>query len=306
MKPLPTYALNAENVIAIAILKRRISNILGEIPMSDEVKNMTTDDVKRYLDTHSVEDYNLLDVRQDWEYEELHLPGANLIPLPELPDRLGEIASDKPTLVYCASGGRSAAAANLLVGQGIGDVSNMLGGMRSWKNEHASGPQTLGIIYFSGNESPIEILGIAYAMETNLGTFYSEMSHSTKPELVDSFTQLSKFEKGHKAKVFNLAREFDPSLTSREDMEERSPVSALEGGITAEDFLEANGEYLKTPKGALEAAMMFEAQALDLYMRFALKTENSASIELLHTLAQEEKNHLKMLGKLMERNIVGN
>lgn len=273
--------------------------------MSSKVKNMTTDEVKKYLDTHVVDDYNLLDVRQDWEYEELHLPGANLIPLPELPDRMGEISSDKPTLVYCASGGRSAAAANLLVGQGIGDVSNMLGGMMSWKNEHAVGPQTLGMIYFSGDESPIEILGIAYAMETNLGTFYSEMIHSTKHELADAFTQLSKFEKGHKAMVFNLARDFDPSLKSREDMEERSPVTALEGGMTAEDFVEANGEYLKTPKGALEAAMMFEAQALDLYMRFALKAEKSASIELLHTLAQEEKNHLKVLGKLMERNIVG-
>ncbi len=273
--------------------------------MGSEVKNMTTDDVKKYLDTHGVDEYNLLDVRQDWEYEEFHIPGASLIPLPELSDRMGEIAADKPTLVYCASGGRSAAAANLLAGQGIGDVSNMLGGMMSWKNEYAAGPQTLGMIYFSGNESPVEILGIAYAMETNLGTFYSEMTHSAGQELVEAFTQLSKFENGHKAKVFNLARDFDPTLKSREDMEERSPVTALEGGITAEEFVEANGEYLKSPKGALEAAMMFEAQALDLYMRFALRVEKSASIELLHTLAQEEQNHLKILGKLMEKNIVG-
>ena len=272
--------------------------------MGDKIKNMTTGDVKKYLDTHDVDDYNLLDVRQDWEYEEFHIPGASLIPLPELPDRMGEIASNKPTLVYCASGGRSAAAANLLVGQGIVDVSNMLGGMMSWKNVSATGPQTMGMIYFSGDASPIEILGIAYAMETNLGTFYSEMTHSSKQELVDAFTQLSKFEKGHKAKVFNLARDFDSSLKSREDMEERSSVTSLEGGITAKKFIEENGEYLKTPKGALEAAMMFEAQALDLYMRFALKAEKSASIELLHTLAQEEKNHLKILGKLMERNIV--
>ena len=86
--------------------------------MGDKIKNMTTGDVKKYLDTHDIDDYNLLDVRQDWEYEEFHIPGASLIPLPELPDRMGEIASNKPTLVYCASGGRSAAAANLLVGPG--------------------------------------------------------------------------------------------------------------------------------------------------------------------------------------------
>ena len=272
--------------------------------MSGEVTNMTTDEVKKYLDAHGVDEYNLLDVRQDWEYEEFHLPGAKLIPLPELSDHLGEIDENNPTLVYCAVGGRSSAAANLINGQGFKDVYNMLGGMTAWKDEYAVGPQTLGMIYFSGDESPLEILDIAYAMEINLGTFYSEMIHSIKPEFVDVFTQLSKFEKGHKAKVFNLARDLDPSIKKHEDMEQRSSISALEGGMTAEEFLEANKGYLETPKGALEAAMMFEAQALDLYMRFALKTEGGASIELLHTLAQEEKNHLKILGKLMDRKIV--
>ncbi len=63
--------------------------------MTGEVNNMTTDEVKEYLDAHGVDEYNLLDVRQDWEYEEFHLPGAMLIPLPELPDRLGEIAVEK-------------------------------------------------------------------------------------------------------------------------------------------------------------------------------------------------------------------
>ncbi|NQT54836.1 MAG: hypothetical protein HQ551_01250 [Desulfobacteraceae bacterium] len=272
--------------------------------MNGEVENMTTDEVKDYLDAHGVDEYNLLDVRQAWEYEEFHLPGAKLIPLPELPDRLDEIAVNKPTLVYCAVGGRSAAAANLISGQGFEDVYNMFGGIMAWKNEYAVGPQTLGMINFSGDESPAEILGLAYTMEINLGTFYSEMASSAKPELADTFEQLSKFEKGHKAKVFNLARDLDPSLKKYEDLEQRYSASALEGGMTAEEFLEENKEYLKTPKGALEAAMMFEAQALDLYMRFALRAKGGASIELLHTLAQEEKNHLKILGKLMNSKIV--
>ena len=272
--------------------------------MNGEAKNMTTDEVKDYLDAHGVDEYNLLDVRQDWEYEEFHLPGARLIPLPDLSDRLGEIDANNPTLVYCAVGGRSSAAANLINGQGFKDVYNMLGGIMAWKNEYAVGPQSLGMIQLSGKESPMEILGLAYAMESNLGAFYSEMGFMKKQELADAFTQLVKFENGHKAKVFNLARERDLSIKNRDGMEQRSSFPALEGGMTAEEFLEGNKDYLKTPKGALEAAMMFEAQALDLYMRFALKAEGGASIELLHTLAQEEKNHLKILGKLMDRKIV--
>jgi rhodanese-related sulfurtransferase/rubrerythrin len=272
--------------------------------MSGEIKNMTTDEVKSYLDTHAVGEYNLLDVRQDWEYGEFHLPGARLIPLPELSDRLGEIDGTKPTLVYCAVGGRSSAAANLIHGQGFKDVYNMLGGIMAWKNEYAIVPDSLGMIQFSGKESPLEILSLAYTMESNLGVFYSEMRSTGKQELADAFTQLVKFENGHKAKVFNLARERDPSIKNHEDMEQRAAIPVLEGGMTADEFLDGNKDYLKTPRGALEAAMMFEAQALDLYMRFALKAEGGASMELLHTLAQEEKHHLKLLGKLMDRKIV--
>jgi rhodanese-related sulfurtransferase len=44
--------------------------------------------------------FTLLDVRQPGEYERHHLPGAKLIPLPELGDRLGEIDTGRPVLVY--------------------------------------------------------------------------------------------------------------------------------------------------------------------------------------------------------------
>lgn len=272
--------------------------------MNDEVNNMTTEEVMEYLNAHKVNEFNLLDVRQDWEYEESHLPGAKLIPLPELADRLDEIADNKPTLVYCASGGRSAAAANMLHGQGLKDISNMLGGIKQWKKEHAVGPQTLGTIYFPDNASPIEIITLAYAMEANVAIFYSEMAGSTKQELSNTYTQLTKLEKGHMAKIFNRARDLDPSIKIREDLAKRSSITTLEGGITAKAFLSENKEYLKTPRGALEAAMMFEAQALDLYMRCANKAESNTSIEFFQELAQEEKSHLKVLGKLMKRKIV--
>jgi rhodanese-related sulfurtransferase/rubrerythrin len=272
--------------------------------MGSKVKDMTTEEVKKYLDDHVVETYNLIDVRQDWEYEEFHLPGARLIPLPELPDRMDEININKPTLVYCALGGRSSSAANLMSGQGVKETYNMIGGITAWKNEYAVGPQALGMVYFSGEETPLEILTLAYAMEANLGVFYSEMASSAKSEIAEMFDRLLKFEKGHKAKVFNMARDLDPSLKAQEDLEKRHSVAALEGGMTAAEFIEQNEEYLKTPKGAIEAAMMFEAQALDLYMRYSEKAEKSESMELLYQLAQEEKSHLRLLGKLMVRKII--
>ncbi len=57
-------------------------------------------ETESYISQHPGEEITILDVRQPSEYKEGHIPGATLIPLPELSDRLGEIDPEKPTLVY--------------------------------------------------------------------------------------------------------------------------------------------------------------------------------------------------------------
>ena len=101
-----------------------------------------------------------------------------------------------------------------------------------------------------------------------------------------------------------MANSLDPSLKDEEELEHRAAMDALEGGITAEAFMELNKDYLRTSRGVIEAAMMIEAQALDLYMRYADKAGNEEAGKLLQRLAQEEKAHLKLLGRLMDRKIV--
>ncbi len=269
--------------------------------MTSQPKSMTQEAAKAFLDSHSVEEYILLDVRQDYEYEEFHLPGAKLIPLPELADHLDEMTRDKPTIVYCASGGRSAAAALLLSGQRFKEVYNLLGGVMAWRNEYAVGPFELGMDYFSVKETPLEILALAFKMEDNLGSFYVENASSAGSlDLKKTFMKLAGLEEGHKAKVFAMAKALDPSLEKREEFARGAYTGALEGGMGAEAFLEENREYFQTPKGTLEAAMMFEAQALDLYMRCAERVSFEKAVTVLHQLAQEEKSHLKTLAKLME------
>jgi len=49
----------------------------------------------------------VLDVRQPEEWEEIHIPGATLIPLGELHQRLGELPKDQDIVVSCHSGNRS-------------------------------------------------------------------------------------------------------------------------------------------------------------------------------------------------------
>jgi rhodanese-related sulfurtransferase len=64
------------------------------------VKTMDADEVRRWIDEKPEGSYTLLDVREPEEYEEGHIPGALLVPLSELPDRLSEVDPTKPVLTY--------------------------------------------------------------------------------------------------------------------------------------------------------------------------------------------------------------
>jgi rhodanese-related sulfurtransferase len=63
-------------------------------------KSLDTKESHDYISQHPGEDITILDVRQPSEYKENHIPGAVLIPLPVLSDRLDELDPFKATLVY--------------------------------------------------------------------------------------------------------------------------------------------------------------------------------------------------------------
>ena len=79
----------------------------------------------------------LLDVREADEYAAIHAPNAKLIPLRQLGSRLQEIApyKDKPIVVMCRSGRRSAKAVALLQQAGYTQVSNIKGGITAWESD---------------------------------------------------------------------------------------------------------------------------------------------------------------------------
>lgn len=77
----------------------------------------------------------LLDVRSDGEWAEGHLEGAAYIPFAsaDFNQQLAALPKDRPVLVYCASGGRSAKAMQALNAAGHPEVYNLLGGIRAWQ-----------------------------------------------------------------------------------------------------------------------------------------------------------------------------
>lgn len=77
----------------------------------------------------------VLDVRQPGEFESGHLLNACLIPLGELKGRIGELEKykDKPMLVVCRSGNRSATACAILSKRGFTQAYNLVGGIMAWQ-----------------------------------------------------------------------------------------------------------------------------------------------------------------------------
>jgi rhodanese-related sulfurtransferase len=75
----------------------------------------------------------LLDVREPNEFEDVRAPGAVLLPTSTFIARLDELPPDRPLLVICHTGGRSAAVTGYLTRNGRPDVVNVAGGMEAWE-----------------------------------------------------------------------------------------------------------------------------------------------------------------------------
>jgi rhodanese-related sulfurtransferase len=74
----------------------------------------------------------LVDVRNPDEFVQARVAGSLLVPLPVLAGRATELPADRPLLLICHSGERSAAATSFLLRSGFGDVANVEGGIVAW------------------------------------------------------------------------------------------------------------------------------------------------------------------------------
>lgn len=78
-------------------------------------------------------DVVLIDVREQWEYDEAHIPGITLIPMSEIENRLSDIPQDKTVIMTCRSGNRSGQITDLLRQNGYNNIHTMTGGILAWQ-----------------------------------------------------------------------------------------------------------------------------------------------------------------------------
>lgn len=96
------------------------------------MKEITVEELKRMQDNG--EDFQLIDVREDFEYQQSNL-GGELIPLSGILIEADKIDKEKPVVIMCRSGKRSAMAIMQLEQQGFTNLYNLQGGILAWAQE---------------------------------------------------------------------------------------------------------------------------------------------------------------------------
>jgi sulfur-carrier protein adenylyltransferase/sulfurtransferase len=271
------------------------------------VDQIEPNDAGKFLDEVRIGSRTLVDVRQDFEYAEGHLPGAKHIPLPELQERMAELDRGLPLLLYCRSGARSTAAGNMLAGQGFRHIMSLKGGIMAWQGAQAQGAADLGFDSLHEVKDSALLLERAWGMELALEDFYTGLAaRAADSELVELFTRFAAFETRHRGVLSEIwSRLADVSGAADVDAFEASARASmvrgrLEGGVGAEGYLGHMSDP-SDPAEAQELAMSIEAQAMDLYLRRAAKATDPDLKRTLNLLAEEERAHLKVLAAFAER-----
>lgn len=115
-----------------------LDQIVGYIPSDDlgkqleKYESIPADQAKKLLER---DDYYLIDVRNQSEWESGHIPGAHHFMLGILEDHLDSFPMDKTIIAHCQSGARSAIGTSLLQAKGFKDVLNLEGGFSAWQKE---------------------------------------------------------------------------------------------------------------------------------------------------------------------------
>jgi len=99
----------------------------------EAIPGISPHELKRRMDAG--ERFELIDVREPFEYEIARIDSAKLIPLGEIAERLDELEREQPIIIHCHSGMRSAQAVRLLQQRGFAKVYNLEGGIDAWSDQ---------------------------------------------------------------------------------------------------------------------------------------------------------------------------
>jgi len=269
----------------------------------DTFASLTTDEVRRYMSQKKESDYLLVDVRQAAEYRQGHIPGARLIPLDELEERLTDLPRDRDIIFYCRSGARSQAASVLAASgpHAHKNVLNMAGGIMAWNGQTLSDFPRLQL--FDKLQQPADLLFKSMDLEKGAWRFYSHVSatYGSQP-FAPTIAGLEKIELAHARKIYGIWQPMTGSKTSFEDLFDSLSGDIMEGGEDLQTAIERlEGLAQDVCLTLMEMAMSVEVSAYDLYRTLANLAEQNETRDIFLSIAQAEKEHMRVLAKAVSQ-----
>jgi rhodanese-related sulfurtransferase/rubrerythrin len=269
------------------------------------VKSIPPQEVRKIIKEKSASDYCLLDVRQPSEYEQGHLPGAKLIPLPELEPKIDTLKPNKMTIVYCRSGNRSRSAVGMLNGAGMDDVYNMEGGILAYNGLVAAGPPEAGVFCFPENMSPEQLIAMAWYIEDGSKSYVGTIKEmSQNMDVKDILTILYEHKVAHKKTLENLYEKL--SGESIKDgfpayVLKKPPKIVMSGCVNVPDAVHWSKD--KDASEILDFMMALEANTFDLYLKLGREVKSERARSVFMQLSEEEAGHLDKLSSVFEKTL---
>ncbi len=137
---------------------------------------------------------------------------------------------------------------------------------------------------------------MAYHLEKGLQQFYTVLSKSNElPEIKNLLLQMAKMEDGHMSALMAQASASQSSIDTT-----MAETAVLEGGFSHGVLQATFGDNLTSKEAVIQLAMMFEAQAWDLYSRLSRKSSRQKDTDFYLKMAEEEQKHLDKLSKELD------
>ena len=262
----------------------------------------TSDELRQRIQTERPHHWILLDVREPAEYAQSHIPGAVHVPLGELPQRLVEL-EDLPTVVYCRSGNRSAAATSLLLRAGRGDVTNLSGGILGWRGVAVSGLPEVRMPIASPEATFGEVVALALHLERGTEQWYIHLASHWQQDASAGglFQHLAQEEERHQATLATTAANNGLSTPELAELVRHATADGIvhiEGGVSLDEAMAWSDQADLT--GVLELATAIEAVAFDRYSQLA-RTLDPPGRSLFQRLSTGERHHYLELADALEK-----
>ena len=269
-----------------------------------EITDVFPEEWDGFIGSRRENEYEIVDVRQPEEYASGHIPGATLIPLGELEQRLDAFQLDRDIVLYCRSGARSMAAARLLRDTHIQfrGLYNLVGGFGGYEGTELSGLPRVDAFDL---DQPLEKI-IMQAMDMEKGAFKLHTLFQERfPQagFIQRLKRLTDLEKKHaRALYVHWERHVSPQPSSSfDDLFASLKGDILEGGESFDAWatrVDQAGEI--TCLDLAEAALVIENQAYDLYRHLNRAVKDPRESSFFQLLAEQEKGHVRVVSRFFE------